>query len=655
MFGSSSDQSLNIIVRLQDEASKALNDLESKISKFSKSIEPAAAASRKFALGLTAVATAVGGFGIMALRSAADAEQTRIAFETMLGSTEKAGTFIKDLVAFAAKTPFELKGLEQSSKQLLAYGFAQEEVLPNLKALGDIASGVGMDKLPNLIMAFGQVRAATRLTGMELRQFTEAGVPLLQALSDQLGKPVAEIQKMVSAGQIGFPMVQKALEDMTKEGGKFNDLMDKQSKSLGGMWSNLQDAWEQFLRGEGAQLIEWGKQFVAFLIDLVQNHLPKWIAKIKEITDWLGKNKPVIYAISGAILGALVPAVAAATAAFIAWGIALAPFLIGGAIIGLLIGAIVWIVKNWDMLKEKARQVWSWIKDHIEGILLVLLGPIGLFIDAIIEIVKHWEEIKEAAAKIWNAIKDFFSKLWEDIKNVFKFAVAFIAGLVITIFDALGIDIVGVFHTIRDFFINIWQEIKDTFNQKLNELKEGWNAIWTAIGDFLGPIWDGIKAAVMAGWNWLVEKFKAFTKPISDAWNGMWDGLTTGVRAAWETVKTVVKDSINWMIEKVNVLINAINKVASKGAGAIGFTAPQIQNIPLLANGGIVNKPTLAMVGEAGPEAVIPLSEMGKMGGGGINVTINYPEFKDLDDENKMRKMLDDYFRPLLINNKISA
>uniref|UniRef100_UPI002B1DFA00 tape measure protein n=1 Tax=Pseudomonas atacamensis TaxID=2565368 RepID=UPI002B1DFA00 len=83
--------------------------------------------------------------------------------------------FTKELTKFAASTPFELKGLETASKQLLAYGFEQKQVLPNLKALGDIAAGVGMDKLPQLILAFGQVKAATRLTGNELRQFTEAG------------------------------------------------------------------------------------------------------------------------------------------------------------------------------------------------------------------------------------------------------------------------------------------------------------------------------------------------------------------------------------------------------------------------------------------------------------------------------------------------
>jgi len=94
---------------------------------------------------------------------------------------------------FAKKTPFTLQGLENETKKLLAYGISQKEVMADLKVLGDIAAGVGMDKLPNLTLAYGQVRAAGRLTGMELRQFTEAGVPLLEELSKVTGMAVQDM------------------------------------------------------------------------------------------------------------------------------------------------------------------------------------------------------------------------------------------------------------------------------------------------------------------------------------------------------------------------------------------------------------------------------------------------------------------------------
>lgn len=359
LFGGTESE-LSIVVRLRDEATKHLQAMQGKFNSFHSHMQNAASASRVFGIGIGAAAGGVIALGGAAIQAAADMEQTRIAFTTMLGSAEKANVFIKDLVNFAKTTPFELKGLEQASKQLLAYGFTQEEVLPNLKALGDITAGVGTDKMPQLILAFGQVRAATKLTGAELRQFTEAGVPLLDELAKQMGKTAGEIQEMISDGKIGFTDVQQALMGLTAEGGRFENLMQKQSQSLSGMISNLRDAWNIFLRGEGQKLLDWAKIFVDIAIDIIQNHLPNWINKIEQVTQWLGEHKEVLIIVAGVIMGALVPAFYAAAAAVVALGIALAPYMLAGAAVGALVAGIIWVGKNWET-------VWGGIKNTVQS------------------------------------------------------------------------------------------------------------------------------------------------------------------------------------------------------------------------------------------------------------------------------------------------
>lgn len=179
--------------------------------------------------------------GRFALDSASDFEQSRIAFDTMLGSAEKAKKLLKEVSDFAAKTPFELPEVVEGAKKLLAYNVEAENLLPTFRMLGDIASGVGREKLPQLILAFGQVKAATRLTGMELRQFTEAGVPLISLLAKHLGKAESEIQKLVSDGAVKFKDVEAALRMTTSEGGKFFNLMERQSKTFSGTMSNVRD------------------------------------------------------------------------------------------------------------------------------------------------------------------------------------------------------------------------------------------------------------------------------------------------------------------------------------------------------------------------------------------------------------------------------
>ncbi|MCP4481420.1 MAG: tape measure protein [bacterium] len=195
-------------------------------------------------------------------------EQWKISFETMLGSADKAKDLIEEIKEFARKTPFQLPGVIQSSKQLLAFGIEQQKIIPTLKSLGDVAAGLGVP-LDRLILNFGQVKAQSKLTGRELRDFAIAGVPLLAELAKMLGKTEAEIQGLVSKGEIGFPQVEQAFASMTGAGGRFNNLMAKQSKSFFGILSNIKDFITQIAIAIGDKLLprakQLAKQFLTFL------------------------------------------------------------------------------------------------------------------------------------------------------------------------------------------------------------------------------------------------------------------------------------------------------------------------------------------------------------------------------------------------------
>ena len=397
------DKNLTIKILANDLTGKTFEGLNSKLKE-------AESASRKFALGLAAVAGGVGFLGKQMLDSAGSYEQSEIGFTTMLGSAEKADKLLRELTDFAKKTPFELRGLEDQTKKLLAYGFTEENVLETTRMLGDIASGVGMDKLPNLTLAFGQVKAATRLTGMELRQFTEAGVPLLDEVAKAMGKSVKETQEMITKGEVGFPIVEEALRNLTGESGRFYNMMDKQSKSLGGMVSNLRDSWDLFLRNEGQKLLEWGKNLVQWAIYFVENVLPMFITKISELTTWLREHEVAIAIVAGAIVGALIPAVYGMVVAFGALAISLAPFMITGAIIGGLIYAIWQLVKNWDEVKIKLGEIWS----KISGFFQAGYEFIKEKIDGMISIIEN------LVSKVKNAIEWLDKLSLKNIGNAWK-------------------------------------------------------------------------------------------------------------------------------------------------------------------------------------------------------------------------------------------
>ena len=179
-------------------------------------------------------------------------QQLEVAFETMLGSAEKARTLMSQLTQTAATTPFGLEDVAQGAKQLLAYGFEAEKVNETLIRLGDIAAGLSVP-LNDLVYLYGTTMAQGRLYTQDLNQFTGRGIPMIGELAKQFGVAESKVKELVEAGKVGFPEVQKVIEGLTDEGGKFGGLMEAQSKTITGQISNIEDAISMMLNEIGQQ------------------------------------------------------------------------------------------------------------------------------------------------------------------------------------------------------------------------------------------------------------------------------------------------------------------------------------------------------------------------------------------------------------------
>lgn len=170
-----------------------------------------------------------------------EVQQLEVAFETMLGSKQKADTLMTEIIDLAARTPFGLQDVSNGTKMLLAYGSAAEDVTDEIKMLGNIASGLSIP-LNDLIYLYGTTRTQGRMFTMDLRQFMGRGIPLAEELAKQFGVTKDKVGELVTAGKVGFDEMNKALMAMTSEGGKFYNLMDKQSQTISGQISNLEDS-----------------------------------------------------------------------------------------------------------------------------------------------------------------------------------------------------------------------------------------------------------------------------------------------------------------------------------------------------------------------------------------------------------------------------
>lgn len=177
-------------------------------------------------------------------------EQTEIAFNTMLQSREKGNALMQEMVELAKNTPMQFSEVSKGAKQLLAYQVEAEKLTETLSMLGDISSGLGVP-MSRLILVYGQVRAKGRLMGDDLRQFTEAGVPMIAMIAKNMGIAQSAVADMVSEGKVGFKDVEKVLKDLTDQGGLFYNMMEEQSKTIPGQIAKLEDEIEQMFNSIG--------------------------------------------------------------------------------------------------------------------------------------------------------------------------------------------------------------------------------------------------------------------------------------------------------------------------------------------------------------------------------------------------------------------
>lgn len=168
-------------------------------------------------------------------------QQLEVAFKTMLGSEEKANNLMLQLVKTAATTPFDLQGVANGAKQLLAYGEDASKVNDDLIRLGNVAAGLSIP-LGDIVYLYGTTMTQGRIYTQDLNQFVGRGIPMIKEFAKQFGVSEQQVRKLVEAGEVGFPQVKKAFEDLTNKGGMFYNLMEEQSKTFTGQISNIGDS-----------------------------------------------------------------------------------------------------------------------------------------------------------------------------------------------------------------------------------------------------------------------------------------------------------------------------------------------------------------------------------------------------------------------------
>lgn len=488
----------------------------------------------KLALGgfvTAAGAAAVSGiksFVSMGTQAASTAETTKMGFETMLGSAEKASAFMGEIETMAAKTPFEMQGLTTAAQQMLAFGFETEKVLPMLTTLGDTAAGLGVGEegIDRMTRAMGQIQAKGKATSEDLMQLMEMGVPVWDILAEKAGKSTSEIQDDVSKGLVSADQAISSL--LSGMDGRFGGLMDKQASSYEGKMSTLQDTWQQT-----------AKAFMAPLLEGMKGGLDGATGMLEGIKGWFTDVWPSVVNGAGNIWNGFVGA-----------------FQRAGAFLG---------------------QVWE-----------RFLAAFAPFQPAIDRLKQGWDNLVAAftglAPEAEGAAGGLFTMLSSaamTLADLFGTALGVMAGVIAdilipaitTLVGWLGPPILQVVQGLGEIFASVFNAIgaavtwvKDNvlaplFNLVISKMPS-MSSIVESGGQVIQSIMNGIGTAV-------------------DVVKNAFSAMQAGVTAAWDGIQRALSGAASWLKSTfINPVIDGVNSALSVVNSIPGVDIPTIPTSP---------------------------------------------------------------------------
>ena len=217
------------------------------------------------------------GMGLAMLKVAADAEKANIQFDVMLGRG-KGQALMSSLREFTQQTPFEFTSIRDATKSLLAFGFAQENVIPSLKLVGDVASGTGMD-IEQLSFIYARASGMGKMMGRDLLQLSQAGFPV-QELAKTMGVGMDEFRKQMAEGDLTFSVLEETFKRLTSDGGRFNNMMEQLMGSLSGQLSNLKDKFTELSIQLGTKMIPYAMKLMVWVSEAIL-----WFGKLSSGTQ----------------------------------------------------------------------------------------------------------------------------------------------------------------------------------------------------------------------------------------------------------------------------------------------------------------------------------------------------------------------------------
>lgn len=602
-------------------------------------------------------------FGAAAIKSADQLEQATIAYETLLGSGEAAAKMLSDMKAFAATTPFEFPELITAGKRLLAMGFTAQELIPTMRNVGNAVSGLGGDAgvMNRIILAMGQIRAKGQLMSQEMRQLAESGIPAWEILAKHLNVSIPEAMDMVTKKQVDGAQALTALQ--AGMAAKFGGLMEKQAMTVQGTMSNLRDTIGFIMTDIGTELIKTLR--LKEVIVSVREYAESFLTWFRSLDDG---TKRVILVLTGAF-AASGPILVAVGAFMAAMTLITAPMLAAGAIVTGIIAGAVLIITSWSDIKNKAIAIWTGLRDavigqvkaiadgiktHLTDRLNAIVAPVQKFADSVLGIFKRLRHELVGGSEVPDMVEEIGDHMRMLDTNMVGPARSAAKGTW-DVFRQLAGQMDSVSRQISNVMVGTWNSAVSTMsNAMATQIIKGndWKQTMESIGvstlsSFINlgiqlAAQKALQLAIDSSMNGAIVAGNAAAAGATvSIWTSAGAAITGAFGAMSAAIATFFTATIIPMFAAVGqAVMTFLAALATSldisifGApfsipvwAAVGLVAAAVGVISAFAfgafaEGGIVKGPMMGLVGEAGPEAIIPLDQLSSIIGNSGQTTV---------------------------------
>ena len=642
-------------------AEKALSGVESKMGGMSKGFATATKAIGGVALGIGAAGAAAFKFTDQYTKKTDAIDEGS---QKMSLSAEAYQEWDYVLAQNGASIGNMEIGMKTLTKQIEAAGTGNEAAIEKFQRLGvEVKNADGSyrsleEMFPDVISGLSEMGQGVERNALASELFGRSGQELLPLLNQQRGE-VDSLRKKYKELGIGIS------NDGVKAGSDFQDGMDALNRQLTTVFGTLAVQLIPVI----LNLVDAIMPLIPIFLDLIESIVPLIdevvpilieliMTLIEAITPLLKAILPVIATLFTALVEAVLPLIEAVLPVLIKLILIVADFLVVvlDALVPLipvfmdLIIAIMPLIEMVLPLLELGLKGLAWLLENVIFPVFELLAiVVTKVINTVVEIINWLKErsgsifgeTAQEISSIWDGVKNFFINLWETVKELFTKAWDFIKNVFFT-YHPIGI-LYTHWDSVAEWFGTLWDKVKLVFSTVFGVIKkilwdynptvilftywdkipEYFNTLWenarariqeklSAIAGALTVIWGAIYNGISNSWTNIMSNISKWVTNIRDKVVGVFEAMVKTLGGVWAGIGGIVKKAFNAVISIVNSAIRGLNRlsitipdwVPGMGGSTFGFSIPQI---PMLAEGGIVNSATLAVIGESGPEAVVPL------------------------------------------------